>query len=403
MAPGKDGCISNCGRDIVKGPAPAKKVKLGYFEGWNFNRQCLTLDEGQINTDAYTHLHFAFPNVTRGDFRSNVSIPSHCLEKYIVDVQIAVSDGALKKYKKLIDNGYDKNPSIWEGYIKEQIPGQIKNFMATDKGGKCFGGGHPNTTFTLDDRNGFFKDILETWGIEEEWIRFEKRQMSLANSCQYADKDVNDCIAWNSIFFHDFPTMDRDKTKMHNPKDVIVKALPGTKGLLDRYRDMKTFAEFEDDFEMSNVTDAGSLPAFTIEEAVAQMDNIVEEAKEIEKKRREEFILNMIMGFLFFIPFNGPTGGGVIATGVRTLLQLVEVGAEVDLAVYSIFHDRDKAFMTVFSILLGTGFSRGKFRDAANSRRGMSSGEYNTLGNVKPKLDSNNNFWGGFCSVAIRS
>ncbi|GJC97766.1 glycoside hydrolase family 18 protein [Colletotrichum higginsianum] len=114
------------------------------------------------------------------------------------------------------------------------------------------------------------------------------------------------------------------------------------------------------------------------------MEKIVEEAKEIEKKRREEFILNMIMGFLFFIPFIGPTGG---------------VGAEVGLAVYSIVDDPDNAFMTVFSTLLGAGFSRGKFRDAANSRRGMSSGEYNSLGNVKPKLDSINNLRGGFCSL----
>lgn len=42
-------------------------------------------------------------------------IPSQYLQLYIVDVQIAVFDGAIKKYKKLIDNGYDKKFSIWEG------------------------------------------------------------------------------------------------------------------------------------------------------------------------------------------------------------------------------------------------------------------------------------------------
>lgn len=262
-----------------------------------------------------------------------------------------------------------------------------------------FSSDHPNTTFTLNDREGFFKDILETWGIEEAWITFDKRSMSTPNGCQYAEKDVNDCIAWNGIFFHGFPTMDRDKTKIHNPKDVIVEALPGTQGLLDRYRDMKTFAEFDDDIEMSDLTDAGSLPAFAVEEAVAQMEKIVEEASEIEKKRREEFILNMIMGFLFFIPFIGPTGGGAIATGVRTLLRLVEVGAEVGVAVFSVVNDPDNAFMTVFSTLLGAGFSRGGFRDAAGSRRGMSSAEYNSLGNVKTRLDTINSLRGGMCSL----
>ncbi|WYZ36133.1 hypothetical protein EsH8_XI_000016 [Colletotrichum jinshuiense] len=74
-APGKHGRISNCGRDIIKGSAPANKVKLGYFEGWNFNRKFLTIDASQIDTDAYTHVHFAFPNVTRGDFRIEITDP----------------------------------------------------------------------------------------------------------------------------------------------------------------------------------------------------------------------------------------------------------------------------------------------------------------------------------------
>lgn len=262
-----------------------------------------------------------------------------------------------------------------------------------------FGGNYPNTTFTLNDRTGFFKDILETWGIAEEWIKFDKRQMSLANGCQFAGKDVNDCIAWNSIFFHNFPTMDSDKVKIDNPKDIISKALPDAQGLLDRYRDMKTFAEFENDIEMSDLTDAGSLPAFAVDEAVVQMEKIVEEAKEIEKRQREEFILNMIMGFLFFIPFIGPTGGGVIAAGVRSLIRLIGVAGDVGMAVYGVVSDPDNAFMTVFSTLLGAGFGRSGFRNAANSRRGMSSAEYSSLGNIKPKLDTLNNLRSGMCSL----
>lgn len=31
--------ISNCGRDIIKGSAPASKIKLAYYESWNFNRR----------------------------------------------------------------------------------------------------------------------------------------------------------------------------------------------------------------------------------------------------------------------------------------------------------------------------------------------------------------------------
>ncbi|KAK4247905.1 hypothetical protein C7999DRAFT_31717 [Corynascus novoguineensis] len=92
--------------------------------------------------------------------------------------------------------------------------------------------------------------------------------------------------------------------------------------------------------------------------------------------------------FLFFIPFIGPTGGGAIAAGVRILIQLVGAAGEVGMAVYGVVSDPENAFMTVFSTLMRAGFGRGSFRSAANSRRDMSSMEYNSLWNPKSKLDT---------------
>ncbi|OHF03717.1 glycosyl hydrolase family 18 [Colletotrichum orchidophilum] len=75
----------------------------------------------------------------------------------------------------------------------------------------------------------------------------------------------------------------------------------------------------------------------------------------------------MIMGFLFLIFFISPVGGGAIATGLLSLFPLIEGGAAVGAAVYSVVYDPDNAFMTDFSTLLGAGFSRGGFQNAANS------------------------------------
>lgn len=47
-------------------------MKVAYYESWNFNRPCLTMDVDQIPED-YTHIHFAFANVTRGDFKVDIS------------------------------------------------------------------------------------------------------------------------------------------------------------------------------------------------------------------------------------------------------------------------------------------------------------------------------------------
>lgn len=61
---GTNGCISNCGTVIVRGEAPAEFRKIGYFEGYNFGRKCLSLDARMIDTNQYTHIHFAFATIT---------------------------------------------------------------------------------------------------------------------------------------------------------------------------------------------------------------------------------------------------------------------------------------------------------------------------------------------------
>lgn len=127
------------------------------------------------------------------------------------------------------------------------------------------------------------------------------------------------------------------------------------------------------------------------------MDKIVEEVKEIEKRRWEEFILNMIMGFLFFIFFIGFIGGGFIVMSVCGLLMFIGVVGEVGVVVYSVVKDLDNVFIIVVGMLLGMGFSCGGFWGVVNMRWGMSLMEYNSFGNIKFKFDIIGNFWGGMC------
>ncbi|KAH8881787.1 glycoside hydrolase [Thozetella sp. PMI_491] len=68
---GHNGCISNCGTDITNNDAgPASEIKLAYFEAWNMDRPCLNMDVSQV--EGYTHIHFAFGNITH-DFQVDVS------------------------------------------------------------------------------------------------------------------------------------------------------------------------------------------------------------------------------------------------------------------------------------------------------------------------------------------
>ncbi|KAK4150040.1 hypothetical protein C8A00DRAFT_46482 [Chaetomidium leptoderma] len=66
-------CNTNCGMDIVNNNAPpAEYRKIGYFEAWNPDCTCLWMDATSIDESKFTHIHFAFADVTP-DFQVDIS------------------------------------------------------------------------------------------------------------------------------------------------------------------------------------------------------------------------------------------------------------------------------------------------------------------------------------------
>ncbi|KAK9855849.1 hypothetical protein MYU51_001467 [Penicillium brevicompactum] len=61
---GTNGCISHCGTKIVKGNAPSEFRSIGYYEGYQFKRDCLYQDVTQVDHSKYTHLHFGFADIS---------------------------------------------------------------------------------------------------------------------------------------------------------------------------------------------------------------------------------------------------------------------------------------------------------------------------------------------------
>lgn len=74
-----NGCISNCGLDIVNNDKSPKSFgKIAYYEGWNtYTRGCLHMDVTEVTKtgQGYTHVHFAFANLTE-DFQVSGTPPS---------------------------------------------------------------------------------------------------------------------------------------------------------------------------------------------------------------------------------------------------------------------------------------------------------------------------------------
>jgi hypothetical protein len=125
----------------------------------------------------------------------------------------------------------------------------------------------------------------------------------------------------------------------------------------------------------------------------------VDTANKIKKQEREEMILNFITGALFFIPVAGSAAGSAGLTALRSMLRLIGTAGEAGMAIHDLVKNPENAFMTVFSYLAGAGVGRGGFKNAANARRGMSSKEYESLGNVKVKLDKLTSIRGSSCKI----
>ncbi|KAF2828939.1 hypothetical protein CC86DRAFT_317913 [Ophiobolus disseminans] len=95
-APGENGCIANCGMELVNNNTPPKEYrKIGYFEGWNFNRKCLNMHVKDIE-DGYTHIHFSF-----GEFTPSLEI----LIKEDIKEQWQAFLNADRDYKKILSFG----------------------------------------------------------------------------------------------------------------------------------------------------------------------------------------------------------------------------------------------------------------------------------------------------------
>ncbi|KAK2036421.1 glycoside hydrolase family 18 protein [Colletotrichum somersetense] len=70
-------CVSNCGNEIKQnsGP-PANFARVGYYESWNMNRDCLWLRAEKSNTDGtYTHMHWGFAEIDPNTWKPVITDP----------------------------------------------------------------------------------------------------------------------------------------------------------------------------------------------------------------------------------------------------------------------------------------------------------------------------------------
>lgn len=364
-------------------------------------------------------------------------IPADCFDKYLVDVEVAILKDSLNSYDSLINGGYDDKFSVYERAMHQQIPQQVYKYMGDAQktgffectetkhmqccndcssayscpngctpGSGCKSGkvtvkadcptmlAHsgfayleavPNITYKCTDTEGFYKDIADKYGIDRSWITWGRRHVLIHSGCQYEGDKFNDCVERNDGFWYNYPNP-AGKIEIPNPKSIIGRNYTQMRGLTIRMENESKDADISLSMvSRSDIVDSGSLPALMIQFAITNMNKIVETANEIIEQERKAFIANFLMAFLMFIPMAGATAGALGSAFLRTMLNVAGELASIGIGIYEVVDDPDNALLTIFGMLLG-GVSLKPFREVAQARRNMKSGELDKLGPIKTDL-----------------
>ncbi|OAA59939.1 Glycoside hydrolase, subgroup, catalytic core [Cordyceps fumosorosea ARSEF 2679] len=122
--PGTNGCISNCGRKLVNNDkAPDEFRRVGYYEAFGRNRDCLNMEVTAVDTDKYTHIHFAFATVTSA-FAVDISDSKDQFDKFV----------KMDKIKKVLSFGgwdFSTKPETFQRFRDATKPGNRDAFIAS--------------------------------------------------------------------------------------------------------------------------------------------------------------------------------------------------------------------------------------------------------------------------------
>ncbi|KAJ3495624.1 hypothetical protein NLG97_g3256 [Lecanicillium saksenae] len=365
------------------------------------------------------------------------SIPDYCVDQYATQVQQAMLRDAIKRYDDLVHGDYNHYFDVYAGYVKSQVPSQIEDFMGSKDAQqyfKCTETGKPNccgtchyfctdddvkncdrspgcdssksgtrdidcptdvvqhdflssvrlhnATFNLKDHDGFFKAIGEKYGIDEGWVEFGRKTMQVSNGCQYAGTHVKECQDKQDSHYYGFPLPNMDKIDVFNPKDMIDKGYKNMTTTRDDLDLIVSFSQWQIGMAWEDAADGTDIPAMSVVAAVDNMKEIRDKGKEIEKKEREEFILNM-------------AAGAAGLTAVRTLCRLIGDLGDIGMTVYGVVKDPKDAFGAIFGALLGRALDHVQLGKAAKSGRELKSKGIDDLKGIKDNVMKLNNIRGG--------
>ena len=199
-------------------------------------------------------------------------IPSHCYEQYMLGIQAKELEVALSDYDKIMSQGYDGKFDTYKQYIADLVWPSIKAFMVgegkkylscTEPSRKpcckdCSGawcgacqlnncvpagtpvgiicpdkifsigeftteGGPPAYTFKIENREAFYNDLADMYGIPESWTQIGDHKAYILAGC--GENSATCWITWKNMI------LPAAKIEVPNPKTLFSESLGDLKTL----------------------------------------------------------------------------------------------------------------------------------------------------------------------------
>ncbi|PYH96934.1 hypothetical protein BO71DRAFT_439197 [Aspergillus ellipticus CBS 707.79] len=174
-----------------------------------------------------------------------------------------------------------------------------------------------------------------------------------------------------------------DTITVTNPQTIIEDARPGIQNLTETIMLTQILAATGAyGGSMTNVLLIISTVVFTLAQAVANMDMVVEVADKASEEEKKAMIEEIIFGVLMVVPFLGEIR--LISDSLEQLADMMSLIGDVGAlgsTIYGVATDPDSAILDIFEIaLMGSCRDPDEFEEAANARRGLTDDEISSLG-----------------------
>lgn len=395
------------------------------------------------------------PGACDGDYGSledieaaAAQIPPHCMDKYLVNANIKSLNKALQTYKDTIHDGYDAKFAIYADQIKRLVPQQLRDVMRDaqksgfwrceetytpdpccsscwmnacrgpcDHSDNCENKGkarrrvdcpayipempgmvssYTETFYMLVDEDGFYKHLMDRYGIDRSWVMLGDFTVGVYSGCAYAGEHVKECMRDHDTFFRGLPMA--GTVNVVDPKQLIAPALDKNQALADTLGLMLPLAEWGAiQSETADLVDAASGTVFLTQSAVESMGQVVHVADEVAASERQQNIFFFISAVLMLIPGVGEILDAAALSAMATVIRTLVAYADAAFAVYSVVSapptDAAGGIMAVFDLLTAAVGVRSPrdFADAAEKRRGLQDKDMGAIPVIKGRMQEIDN------------